>query len=175
MKTLVAYFSHAGQNYVNGGVAELEHGNAEVLAGFAAQACGGDLFHIERVEPYPAEYKACVKESMAELKVKARPELARDVDVSGYDRVAVVFPNWCGTMPMPVYSFLEGHDFAGKEIWPLCTHEGGGLGRSEADSAALCPGARLLPGLAVRGTLAAGALTQLRLWLLTNGIALTEE
>ncbi|MBD9245094.1 MAG: flavodoxin, partial [Coriobacteriaceae bacterium] len=42
MKTLVAYFSHAGQNYVNGGVAELEHGNAEVLAGFAAQACGGD-------------------------------------------------------------------------------------------------------------------------------------
>ena len=45
MKTLVAYFSHAGQNYVNGGVAELEHGNAEVLAGFAAQACGGDLFH----------------------------------------------------------------------------------------------------------------------------------
>ena len=55
MKTLVAYFSHAGQNYVNGGVAELEHGNAEVLAGFAAQACGGDLFHIERVEPYPAE------------------------------------------------------------------------------------------------------------------------
>lgn len=59
MKTLVAYFSHAGQNYVNGGVAELEHGNAEVLAGFAAQACGGDLFHIERVEPYPAEYKAC--------------------------------------------------------------------------------------------------------------------
>ena len=35
MKTLVAYFSHAGQNYVNGGVAELEHGNAEVLAGLA--------------------------------------------------------------------------------------------------------------------------------------------
>ena len=106
MKTLVAYFSHAGQNYVNGGVAELEHGNAEVLAGFAAQACGGDLFHIERVEPYPAEYKACVKESMAELKVKARPELARDVDVSGYDRVVVVFPNWCGTMPMPCFSAI---------------------------------------------------------------------
>ena len=106
MKTLVAYFSHAGQNYVNGGVAELEHGNAEVLAGFAAQACGGDLFHIERVEPYPAEYKACVKESMAELKAKARPELARDVDVSGYDRVVVVFPNWCVTMPMPVLMMM---------------------------------------------------------------------
>ena len=101
MKTLVAYFSHAGQNYVNGGVAELEHGNAEVLAGFAAQACGGDLFHIERVEPYPAEYKACVKESMAELKVKARPELARDVDVSGYDRVVVVFPTGAGRCRCP--------------------------------------------------------------------------
>ena len=152
MKTLVAYFSHSGQNYVNGGVAELEHGNAEVLAGFAAQACGGDLFHIERAQPYPADYRECVKESVAELKSKARPELAADRDVSGYDRVIVVFPNWCGTMPMPVYSFLEGHDFAGKEIWPLCTHEGSGLSGTVERIRKICRGANVMYGLALNGT-----------------------
>lgn len=165
MKTLVAYFSHAGQNYVNGDVVELEHGNAEVLAGFAAQACGGDLFHIERAEPYLAEYKACVKESMAELKAKARPELARDVDVSGYDRVVIVFPNWCGTMPMPVYTFLEGHDFTGKEIWPLCTHEGSGMGQIEQHVAKACPGATVIEGLAIKGSDAAASADAVATWL----------
>lgn len=165
MKTLVAYFSHAGQNHVNGQIVELEHGNAEVLAGFAAKACGGDLFHIERAQPYPADYRECVKESVAELKSKARPELAADRDVSGYDRVIVVFPNWCGTMPMPVYTFLEGHDFAGKEVWPLCTHEGSGLGQIESHFAAACPGATIHAGLATKGSEAPASADAVAAWL----------
>ena len=36
-------------------------------------------------------------------------------------------------MPMPVFTFLERFDFTGKTIKPFCTHEGSGLGRSEAD------------------------------------------
>ena len=38
-----------------------------------------------------------------------------------------------GTMPMPVWSFLEGKDFTDKKILPFCTHEGSGLGKSESD------------------------------------------
>lgn len=34
---------------------------------------------------------------------------------------------------MAVLTFLESHDFFGKTILPFCIHEGGGMGRSEAD------------------------------------------
>ena len=40
-------------------------------------------------------------------------------------------------MPMPVWTFLEGCDLAGKRILPMCTNEGSGMGRSEADIARL--------------------------------------
>lgn len=36
----------------------------------------------------------------------------------------LLFPNYWGTMPMHVWTFLEKYDFTGKMIKPLCTHEG---------------------------------------------------
>ena len=165
MKTLIAYFSHAGQNYVSGDIIDLPRGNAEVLAEFAAEATGGDLFRIERVEPYPADYHRCTDEAAREKDDAARPILARDVDIDPYDQVILVYPNWWGTMPMPVYSFLEAHDWTGKPIRPLCTHEGSGLSRTPADIARACPGADVRPGLAVLGSTAAQARSQIRSWL----------
>lgn len=68
-------------------------------------------------------------------------------------------------MPMPVYTFLERLDFTGKTIRPFCTHEGSGLGRSESEIRQLCPGARVTPGLAIRGSAAADAGPARRAWL----------
>ena len=172
MKTLVAYFSHAGMNYVSGDIVELKRGNGELLAEFAAQACAdadgqpADLFRIEAADPYPTDdYRACVTRSREELADGARPALAADVDVAPYDRVVLIYPNWCGTMPMPVYTFLEAHDFAGKEIWPLCTHEGSGLSHTEKDIAGACPGATVARGLAVKGSDAPSSADAVRDWL----------
>lgn len=50
-------------------------------------------------------------------------------------------------MPMCVCTFLEHFDFTGKTIRPFCTHEGSGLGHSEADIRGLCPGAKVERGL----------------------------
>lgn len=47
---------------------------------------------------------------------------------------------------MCVFTFLASFDFTGKTILPFCTHEGSGLGRSEADIRRLCPGARVGQG-----------------------------
>jgi flavodoxin len=58
---------------------------------------------------------------------------------------------WYGTMPMAVFSFLESYDFSGKTIIPYCTHEGSGMGSSERDIKKLCPNAKVLSGLAIRG------------------------
>lgn len=67
-------------------------------------------------------------------------------------------------MPMPVFTFLEHFDFSGKTIRPFCTHEGSGLGHSVEDIRRLCPGARVEPGLAIRGTGVQAAEPALRAW-----------
>ena len=97
---------------------------------------------------------------------KARPAV-RDLpaDIDGYDIVFLGYPNWWGTAPMPVFTFLEAYDFSGKTIVPFCTHGGGGLGRSERDIAAATPGATVLEGLAIRGDHVRDAEQAVRRWV----------
>ena len=58
-----------------------------------------------------------------------------------YERIAK-YPNYWGTVPMPVVTFLKHFDFSGKRIKPFCTHEGSGLGRSEQDTKLFAPAPR---------------------------------
>lgn len=39
------------------------------------------------------------------------------------------FPNYWGTMPMAVFSFLENYDLTDQTIKPFITHEGSGFGK----------------------------------------------
>lgn len=68
-------------------------------------------------------------------------------------------------MPMAVFTFLESYDFSGKTIVPYCTHEGSGLGRSEHDIKKLCPTAKVLPGLAIKGSTVTWADNEVANWL----------
>jgi flavodoxin len=43
--------------------------------------------------------------------------------IDDYSTVILGYPNYWGTMPMPVWTFLEHFDFSGKTILPFCTHE----------------------------------------------------
>lgn len=166
MKTLVAYFSRSGENYVNGEIVELSVGNTALAAKEIAAQMGGDLYEIRPLNPYSENYRACGKAAFAELKANARPALADPLpELSAYDTVCLGYPNWCGTMPMAVWTFLESGDFAGKRILPFCTHEGSGMGSSEADLRGLCPGAVLGRGLALRGAAAGSAQAEIREWL----------
>lgn len=45
-KCLIAYFSHAGMNYVSGKIVNLKVGNTEQAAKMIGRMTGGDLFHI---------------------------------------------------------------------------------------------------------------------------------
>jgi flavodoxin len=71
--------------------------------------------------------------------------------IDDYGVIILGYSNWWGTMPMPVFTFLEKYDFTDKIILPLCTHEGSGMGRSESDIKKLCPNSKVLKGLAIRG------------------------
>jgi flavodoxin len=151
-KILIAYYSRKGQNYLNGSIVTLPVGNTEVAAKIAQKITGGNIFEICTVKSYPIDYTETTEVATVEKRNNARPELSSRVNnMNQYDTVILGYPNWWGTFPMAVFTFLEEYDFSRKTILPFSTHEGSGLGSSERDIRKLCPGATVLPGLAIRG------------------------
>jgi flavodoxin len=171
MKTLIAYFSRAGENHVGGRIVSLPVGNTEVAANMIQKLTGGTTFRIDAVNKYPAGYNETTEVAREELRQDARPELAGHVDDMGdYSVILLGYPNWWGTMPMAVSSFLEEYDFSGKTVMPFCTHEGSGMGRSCGDIKKLCPGARVSQGLAIRGGNVQRAEHDISEWLKASGV-----
>lgn len=150
-KILVAYFSHTGENY---GVGNITEGNTHIIARMIGEQTGATLFEIVSQKNYPTSYNACVDVAKKEKSAKARPAIKSDIPLEDYDIIFLGYPNWWGDMPMPVYTFIEGHDWTGKTVIPFCTHEGSGLSATEKYIANACTGATVLKGLAVRGTTA---------------------
>jgi flavodoxin len=135
-KILVAFFSWSG--------------NAKVLAGQIAQETGGDLFEIKTVTPYPEGWNECITLARDEQNRNARPALSGSItNMAQYDTVVLCYPNWWGTLPMGVFTFLEAYDFTGKTIYPLVTHGGSRFGRSLDDLKKLCPRAVIGEGIEV--------------------------
>ena len=169
-KILIAYYSRKGQNYVGSRIVNLPVGNTEVAAKMIQELTGGDLFEIQTVKSYPVDYTETTEVATAEKRANARPELSTHVnDMDQYDTIILGYPNWWGTFPMAVFTFLEEYNFTGKTILPFCTHEGSGLGGSERDIRKLCPEAKVLPGLAIRGGSVKGAGETIKSWILKNG------
>ena len=171
MKTLIAYFSHTGENYFGGSIKKISKGNTAVVAEFAQKATGGTLFEIRTVKQYPENYKECCDVAQAEGRVGERPELSGTLpNIADYDTIVLGYPCWWGTMPQAIFTFLESADFSGKKILPFCTHEGSGMGRSESDIKKLCPNATVTKGLAVNGSSVNGAEASVKKWLSSNGL-----
>lgn len=165
-RVLIAYFSRPGQNYVSGQLKHLAPGNTEVVAKLLVSLTGGSGFPIETAQPYPEGYHETAALAREELRTGARPALKYTLnDLALYDTILLGYPNWWGTMPMAVLTFLERHRWSGKTVAPFCTHEGSGLGRSEADLRRACPGATLTQGLALKGNAVAFLEADVRTWL----------
>jgi len=156
-KTLIAFYSHAGENYVNGSVRFLERGNNEVIVDkIKAALPEADVFRIETVKEYKEDYYELIEEAKQELRAKARPELTGTVaDMDQYETIILGYPNWWGIPPMAVFTFLESYDFAGKKIVPFCSHEGSGLGGSIRQIKMTVPEADITAGVAIHGAEAA--------------------
>ena len=152
-KTLIAFYSRADENYFGGAMRYVKVGNTEMK------------------EPYSPVYMTCIEQAKRDLREKNRPELVRFPDsIDAYDTIVLAYPNYWGTMPMAVVTFLERFDFSGKTILPLCTNEGSGMGGSERDVRRYAPGAEVKQGLSVLGSAAADAKGSLQRWLKANGL-----
>lgn len=166
MKKLIAYYSRAGENYFSGAHRTIAVGNTEQAARLLSELTGAELFHIEQKVPYSDDYDTCVAEVRRDLCANARPELtALPESLDDYDEIYLGYPNYCGTMPMAVYTFLEHYDWQGKTIHPFCTNEGSGLSNSEQDIRRAAKGAQVARGLSLRGSEVEGAKPKLEQWL----------
>ena len=106
-----------------------------------------------------------------DLRENARPELTNYIDsIDEYDTIVLAYPNYWGTFPMAVATFLERYDFTGKTVLPLCTNEGSGMGSSERDVKMYAKGADVKNGLAITGSQAANAKTAVEKWFFANGL-----
>lgn len=164
-KILTIYYSRKGENYWNGSIRNLNKGNTEVVAEMIQNAVGGDLFEVETIKTYSSDYTACTEEAKAELRAKERVSVKNFKDnLEDYDTIFVGYPNWWGTMPMVMFTFLENYDLSSKKIVPFCIHEGSGMGGSERDLKNICSGATVMPGLSIHGSEAAQSESKVATW-----------
>lgn len=166
LNKLVAFYSRADENYVNGIIKELDVGNTEVAAGIIQELTDAKMFKIEQMQSYSRDYNECIAQAQADQKRNARPDLKSYLEtIEDYDTIYLGFPNYWGTMPMAVFTFLERYDFSGKIIKPFCTHEGSGMGSSITDIKNLCSGAKIEEGLAIRGGSVKKSKKEIEKWI----------
>ena len=129
-KILIAYFSHEGENLIDDELVTINKGNTaiaaeELYANLVGKGYNPLLFRIEEMIPYPREYSATLARSRQEKQDGSLP-LINDGpnNFELYDIVFLGYPNWWGSIPAPLHSFLRDHDFKGKKVIPFVTQGG---------------------------------------------------
>ena len=152
MKTIVVYFSRNGENYYNGSIQNIKVGNAQKIVNIIKEHKEVDEFEVKPLKPYSADYHTCTIEAKNEKNSHARPEIVGNYDLSNYDHIILVYPSWWSTMPMCMFTYLDSQDLTNKHIYPICTHEGSGMGSSVNDLKKYYNEANIHNSLAVQGT-----------------------
>jgi len=170
-RILLACFSRPGENYYYGGRTDLKIGNTEVLARMISGRIECDVHRIEAFAPYPDDYDETVARNVREQDADARPAIANPPSsIDRYDTVLLASPIWNVRAPMIMSTFAEKYDFRGKTVHPVTTYAMSGLGATERDYAASCPGATIGEGLAVRGEEVPKADAEVQSWLRRIGV-----
>jgi len=126
--------------------------NMELIAGYINETIGGTMFSIRTVKKYPVRSDELNAMSYEERDANARPELSTRVEnMDDYEVIFLCYPNWAGTIPMAVATFLEEYDFSSKTIIASTTHFGSGFGSSIRHIRELCPDSVVMEGFSGSG------------------------
>ncbi|MDO5133613.1 MAG: flavodoxin [Eubacteriales bacterium] len=158
---LIIYFSRADENYA---VGYIDKGNTEIVAEFVQELTGADMFKVEPLVPYAADYNTCIKE--AKERIGNAPVKEKLTDISAYDTIFIMSPIYWGTYAPEMETALQGLDFSGKIVRVISTHEGSGLANMVSDVKKMCVGADVQKnGLAIRGSQARNSRKKVAGWL----------
>lgn len=152
-KILIAYFSWSG--------------NTKAVAEEIQRLTGGDLVEITPSTPYSTTYAVCVAKAKVEQLSNARPAISTKLDsFEQYDTVLLGYPNWWGSLPMPIATFLDTYKMSGKRLALFMTHGGGGIQRCYSDLAQHAAGAKLDKNyLCLSGSNARSAQREIKNWV----------
>lgn len=157
-KALVVYYSWGG--------------NTRGVAKEIQRQTGFDTVELALVTPYSTNYNTVLNEAQRDQRRQARPQLRNDIAAdkwAEYDTILIGYPNWWASIPMPIATFLESHDFSEKQILPFCSHGGGRFGQSLTAIAKLAPRAHIAEGLSVHYSGGASLPKDVEAWLRKTG------
>lgn len=186
-KILIAYFSRWGNTeypeYVDATTSASivadgseRYGTTEYAANIIKQTVGGDLYRIETVTPYTADFDELRDVNHNEMDREFLPELKESaLDISEYDTVFIGYPVWATSVPQAVISFMNKYDLSDKTVIPFCTHDGYGAGSSYDKVAEVSGAAISLDGIAIEAKDVPNAQEEIADWLQKIGISSVSE
>ncbi len=149
-KSIVVFFSHAGENYA---VGNIKVGNTKIVADYISELTGADQAEIVTHKYDGMAYTPLTNLAQDEQNNDELPEfeLVPNVDFSQYDTIFIGGPIWWGTYPQVMFTFFGRYDLNGKTIYPFTTHEGSGLGSAVSDVRRAYPNASVQKGFSIYG------------------------
>ena len=148
-KSIVIFFSHAGDNY---SVGNIEVGNTKIVADYITEIKGADQFEIVTHKYDGMAYMPLIELAKEEAnKGELPPYEGAAPDLSPYDTVFIGGPVWWGTYPQVMFTLFKDINLDGKTVIPFTTHEGSGLASCASDVKKAFPKAKVTGEFSIYG------------------------
>ena len=148
-KSIVIFFSHAGDNY---SVGNIEVGNTKIVADYITEIKGADQFEIVTHKYDGMAYMPLIELAKEEAnKGELPPYEGTAPDLSQYDTVFIGGPVWWGTYPQVMFTLFKDINLDGKTVIPFTTHEGSGLASCARDVKKAFPKAKVTGEFSIYG------------------------
>ena len=165
-KSIVIFFSHAGDNYA---VGNIEVGNTKIVANYISEIAGADQFEIVTHKYDGMAYTPLIKLAQDEAnRGELPPYEGAAPDLTQYDTVFIGGPVWWGTYPQVMFTLIKDINLDGKTVIPFTTHEGSGLASCARDVKKAFPKANVTGEFSIYGHEVRTGRAKVEKWL--NGL-----
>ena len=162
-KSIVIFFSHAGDNY---SVGIIDTGNTKIVADYISEITGADQFEIVTHKYDGMAYTPLIELAKKEAAAGELPPYEGTApDLSGYDTVFIGGPVWWGTYPQVMFTLFKDINLDGKTVIPFTTHEGSGLASCVSDVRKAFPKANVTGEFSIYGHEVRGGKAKVEKWL----------
>jgi flavodoxin len=162
-KSIVIFFSHAGDNY---SVGNIEVGNTKIVADYISEIAGADQFEIVTHKYDGMAYTPLINLAKEEANRGELPPYEGDApDFAQYDTVFIGGPVWWGTYPQVMFTLFHDINLDGKTVVPFTTHEGSGLASCVSDVKSAFPKAKVTQGFSIYGHEVRSGKAKVEKWL----------